>query len=40
MKKSAPKVYNDKYIHYPDEICANDFNNPGYDALYRDSIEN
>ena len=30
----------DKYIRYPDEICANDFVNPNHDALYRDSIEN
>ena len=30
----------DKYIRYPDAICANDFNNPSHDRLYRDSIEN
>lgn len=33
-------LVNDKYIRYPDEICANDFVAPIHDALYRDSIEN
>ena len=31
-KKEEPSL--DKYIRYPDEFCANDFKNPGYDTLY------
>lgn len=30
----------DKYIRYPDAICANDFVAPNHDKVYRDSIEN
>lgn len=35
---SQPAV--DKYIRYPDAICANDFENPQHEELYRASIEN
>lgn len=30
----------DRYIRYADEICANDFVNPRFEELYRDSIDN
>ena len=38
--KGKPAPPKDKYIRYPDSICANDFVNPEHDALYRDSIDN
>lgn len=38
--KAATPSSLDKYIRYPDEICANDFNAPQHEAIYRDSIEN
>ena len=40
MERKANGINSNKYIRYPDEVCANDFVNPEADALYRDSIEN
>ena len=43
LKRKGPSAPSSQasrqYIRYPDEICANDFVNPGYDALYQASIE-